>query len=482
VHPKLRQAALHVSISAATGEKLTDDQWRELAKRFMDGMGLDNNQYFITRHTNTEHEHIHILVNRIQFDGRVTDASWDYLRCQKIMRELERDFGLQAVPSSRDVGRKELTWREVEFCLRTGIPSQRMQLQELCDAAAMDCKSFSQYQARLEAMGVELVPFIQNEGATLRGICYRLDEVIFKGRDLGRSYSPAGLTKRGVTYEQERDFAEVLHCLEREEGRRFDREDRGLEAVQRAERAGVDLDVGTPCPEICLSIGANAPDFDRDPGRSPATGRRAQPPDQRLGPELEGSDSGYRDGSREHLSARGAVEMASVRFEPGDGIARGSAGEHVMAVAGAAGNPEQFPGYESDRPSAKASDNRDLEIFQRLLAEPACRQGQLLATVPNLTLEQQEKALEKLQAEKHLELSKLKEQLITDPQRRLKVIQDLCPRYEANLLAKQKVEERLLTWEKAVKAWQQEGVEHGWRLDSKMADFFKSQKHKEWEL
>jgi hypothetical protein len=102
--------------------------------------------------------------------------------------------------------------------------------------------------------------------------------------------------------------------------------------------------------------------------------------------------------------------------------------------------------------------------------------------VPNLTLEQQEKALEKLQAEKHLELSKLKEQLITDPQRRLKVIQDLCPRYEANLLAKQKVEERLLTWEKAVKAWQQEGVEHGWRLDSKMADFFKSQKHKEWEL
>lgn len=183
VHPKLRQAALHVSISAATGEKLTDDQWRELAKRFMDGMGLDNNQYFITRHTNTEHEHIHILVNRIQFDGRVTDASWDYLRCQKIMRELERDFGLQAVPSSRDVGRKELTWREVEFCLRTGIPSQRMQLQELCDAAAMDCKSFSQYQARLEAMGVELVPFIQNEGATLRGICYRLDEVIFKGRE-----------------------------------------------------------------------------------------------------------------------------------------------------------------------------------------------------------------------------------------------------------------------------------------------------------
>jgi hypothetical protein len=99
-----------------------------------------------------------------------------------------------------------------------------------------------------------------------------------------------------------------------------------------------------------------------------------------------------------------------------------------------------------------------------------------------LTLEQQERAMKELQAEKQLELNKLKEQLINDPQRRLDAMQDLCPGYDANLLAKQKVYERLLAWDKKDHAWRREGMEQGWRLDSKMADFFKSQKHREWEL
>jgi Relaxase/Mobilisation nuclease domain len=60
----LGRAVLHVSLSAAPGEMLTDDQWREIGHHYLHGMGLDANQYLITRHLDTEHEHVHLLESR----------------------------------------------------------------------------------------------------------------------------------------------------------------------------------------------------------------------------------------------------------------------------------------------------------------------------------------------------------------------------------------------------------------------------------
>ena len=232
LRPNLGKAVLHVSLSAAPGEKLTDEQWREIGKRYMDGMGLEQNQFVITRHTDTEHEHIHILANRIRFDGSVTSDSQDYKRQEAIMRELERDYGLQRVAPSIEAERKAPTKGEIEGGIRTGQPSAKQQLQQLCDGAAKNCRSFTEYQERLEAVGVELVPVAQLEGAKLSGLSYRLDGVTMKGSDLGKGYSAAGLAKRGVTYEQDRDFAAVRRSIERDAARAFGGADRDIEAGQ----------------------------------------------------------------------------------------------------------------------------------------------------------------------------------------------------------------------------------------------------------
>ena len=70
LRPTLGKAVLHVSLSAAPGEQLSDEQWREIGQRYLAGMDLDQNQYVMTRHTDTAHEHIHIVANRIGFDGQ----------------------------------------------------------------------------------------------------------------------------------------------------------------------------------------------------------------------------------------------------------------------------------------------------------------------------------------------------------------------------------------------------------------------------
>jgi hypothetical protein len=247
LRPNLSRAVLHVSLSAAPGETLTDDQWREIGQRYLHGMGLDANQYLITRHLDTEHEHVHLLVNRIRFDGDVTSDSHDYRRHEILMRAIERDFSLQPVQPSIEAERPAATKGEIEQGLRTGIASTRQRLQQLCDGAATSSRTYSDYAERLEAAGVALVPVTQLDGAKLSGLSYRLDGVMMKGSDLGKGYSPAGLAKRGISYEKDRDLAAIGRQREREEHRRPGNADRSAAPSEDRERGSTGVDARADC-------------------------------------------------------------------------------------------------------------------------------------------------------------------------------------------------------------------------------------------
>jgi hypothetical protein len=54
-------------------------------------MGLDKNLFAIIRHTDRDHDHIHIAASRIKLDeqGTCVSDSWNYLRSEKLIQELE---------------------------------------------------------------------------------------------------------------------------------------------------------------------------------------------------------------------------------------------------------------------------------------------------------------------------------------------------------------------------------------------------------
>lgn len=243
--PNLGKAVLHVSLSAAPGEKLTDAQWRDIGQHYLTGMGLNNNQYVITRHMDTEHEHIHLVVNRIEFDGKVTSDSQDYKRQDALMRQIEKQFNLVPVEAAfgldgkKVAGRKAPTKGEIEEGIRTEQPSIRLQLQRLCDTAAQDCDSVTQYRDRLAAVGVEIVPSFQLEGAKLNGLTYQLDGLVMKGGDLGKAYSPVGLSKKGVTYDKNRDFESLSRSPEQRQAEISRRVDEVSQAIRDV--AGADV-------------------------------------------------------------------------------------------------------------------------------------------------------------------------------------------------------------------------------------------------
>lgn len=364
LRPNLGKAVLHVSLSAAPGEKLTDEQWREIGQRYLRGMGFTDNQFIITRHTDTEHEHIHILANRITHAGEVVSDGQDYKRQETIMREIERDYGLQRVAPSIDAERKAPTKGEIEQAMRTGQPSTRDQLQKLCDGAAKDCRSFTEYVERLEAVGVEVVPVAQLNGAKLSGLSYRLDGVTMKGSDLGKGYTAAGIQKRGITYEQNRDLAAVERCRKREAHRAFGEPDRELEAGQAPERGGLGRDAGAAGPGYGRTDGRDAPDAGRDRPQEPASGREVQQPDQRSGQGLEGRSSRGAESSGRAERSRPEDGMAALPAVRASGHGYSGSRDRIVALAGTADYPEPSKSAGSGRAPETRRD-RSLEAIKK---------------------------------------------------------------------------------------------------------------------
>ncbi|MDA8150994.1 MAG: relaxase/mobilization nuclease domain-containing protein [Nitrospiraceae bacterium] len=197
LRPNLKKAVLHVSLAAAPGEVITDDQWRAIAARYLKGMGFENNQFVVTKHSDTDHPHIHILVNRVTMDGKVVSDSNDYKRQEALMRQIESEFGLTPVLSSQDAPTKALSKGEIERSIRTGGDPPRLVLQKLIDSAVEGGPGLSEFMDRMRKHGVEVKLNVASTGR-VSGVSFSLDGVQFKGSDLGKNYTWASLLKRGL--------------------------------------------------------------------------------------------------------------------------------------------------------------------------------------------------------------------------------------------------------------------------------------------
>ena len=108
-------------------------------------------------------------------------------------------------PDERDALKDSRPDREASDLRR---PVEVARLREMIDSAAKDRPSFPQFFERLEQLGVRPVPSLQKSGR-LNGMSYELNGIRFKGSDLGRSYTAAGLEKQGVRYDSAKDASRL---------------------------------------------------------------------------------------------------------------------------------------------------------------------------------------------------------------------------------------------------------------------------------
>ena len=200
----------HISLSPSPGDReLDDSEWIALAIDLLDGLGMNQNQYIVVLHNDTEFEgkprpHVHIIVNRVSIDGQCADSWLDFRRAEEVIRLLEQKYDLtpvtpswESLASADSEGQMRRLKREVDQGEKPQESIKR-RLQNLCDMAAADQPTMSQYKKRLKDAGVE-TRIRETRTGKIQGISYELEGVAFAGHKLGRNYSWQGIQKIGVT-------------------------------------------------------------------------------------------------------------------------------------------------------------------------------------------------------------------------------------------------------------------------------------------
>jgi hypothetical protein len=98
---RVEKPVMHLTIRAAPGDQLTTNQWREIGRAAAQEFGLADHQYVCILHKDTRQPHIHLVGNRVGYNGKVVSDSNSYARMATLCRQLEKQYDLRQVLSPR---------------------------------------------------------------------------------------------------------------------------------------------------------------------------------------------------------------------------------------------------------------------------------------------------------------------------------------------------------------------------------------------
>lgn len=98
LRPKLGKAILHLPLSAHPQDPtLSDHEWSDICHFVANGLGYEGCPMKFIRHNDTDHDHVHMVICRINADGQAISDSNDYHRIEALLRDVERKYRLRQV-------------------------------------------------------------------------------------------------------------------------------------------------------------------------------------------------------------------------------------------------------------------------------------------------------------------------------------------------------------------------------------------------
>ncbi|WP_435131431.1 relaxase/mobilization nuclease domain-containing protein [Actinacidiphila sp. bgisy144] len=167
------------SIRAAPEDPiLTDDQWAAIARRIVHATGIspdgdpDGCRWVAVRHAP---DHIHIAATTLRGDLRTARHWNDYLRADKELEAVERDYHLRTVIRGDRTAAKRPTRAETEKAHRTGrVRTPREQLRTIARTVVAVSTSPEEYLPLLAGSGVH-VEVLRYPSGDIRGYKVALD-------------------------------------------------------------------------------------------------------------------------------------------------------------------------------------------------------------------------------------------------------------------------------------------------------------------
>ena len=180
MRPSVQKPVCHtiLSFSAHDSERLTDATMVRIGNEYLHKMGYGDTQSLIVRHSDRQHPHLHICINRIGNDGKTIDHNEKY-RSTKICRELTERYGLTISEGKQEVNRSRLR----------GEDKLRYEIFDTIKSILPQSQTWKDFVAELEQQ--DIITRFKTKGNTnvVQGIIFEKDGCSFSGSKIDRTCS-----------------------------------------------------------------------------------------------------------------------------------------------------------------------------------------------------------------------------------------------------------------------------------------------------
>ena len=148
MNPKVSRPVGHIALgfSKEDESRLTSRIMAEIALEYMGRMGIRNTQFFIARHFDKEHPHVHIAFNRIANDGRTISDRNERIRSARICKELTKKYNLYFASGKEQVKRHRL--KEPD--------KTKYELYSILKEEVSRCENWNILAANLKKQGIDM--------------------------------------------------------------------------------------------------------------------------------------------------------------------------------------------------------------------------------------------------------------------------------------------------------------------------------------
>ena len=148
----------------------TQEQMREFLHKHLDNLGLKDNQWIATIHNSTDDKHIHVIANRVDFNGKALNDSFISKRAQESAQKIAKQYGFK---TAKELGLE----REVR------TKDMKKEINHLLIDSKAKSKTFDEFCDRIKEKGFEVKPSYNKQGVMFgmriegQGESFKLSEI-----------------------------------------------------------------------------------------------------------------------------------------------------------------------------------------------------------------------------------------------------------------------------------------------------------------
>lgn len=177
----------HISLSfhAKDAPRMTDEFMEQMAREYMEAMGIRYTEFVVYSHHDKAYPHCHIAFSRVNKHGQVISDSKERKRNKDICKELTLKHGLNMSEGKEAVNKEQLN----------GLDKLRYDMFELVMDAKENSTNWEEFKEQLEVVGIKLNFRFNNVTGELMGVSFSDGEHSFSGKKLDNSLVYSALSK-----------------------------------------------------------------------------------------------------------------------------------------------------------------------------------------------------------------------------------------------------------------------------------------------